>query len=260
MPANASQKRRRLDFSHTFHLSLDDFQHAQTSVAVIDRVSADCRRTYPQEYHIAQPAPSFFEPLEFNDSVYDSPWDLEGQDPEVVQAAQPKKRYASSVRINSFFRIRFNCDCFQDDQLYEWKPYRAEYLDQMLFLDGFRGFSRDRCPTCTEPSNDCPPLYRCQDCFIGQPVCKSCCLSGHLQHPLHVIEVFFFFCSQSGLITFNFHIFHSAGMATFSNALLSKLWAFEFSWATPLTLLAPIPDRAPKNSMFFTLTASMKSR
>ena len=41
--------------------------------------------------------------------------------------------------------------------------------------------------TCSAGS--CEPLYRCQDCFIGQPTCKLCCLSVHSQQPLHIIEV-----------------------------------------------------------------------
>ena len=32
--------------------------------------------------------------------------------------------------------------------MHEWKPHRSEYLDELLFLDGFRGFSNDRCPMC----------------------------------------------------------------------------------------------------------------
>lgn len=110
MPSSASQKRQRLDLSHTFHVSLDDFQHAQTSVAIIDRVSADCRRTYPQEYQIPQPAPSFFEAIEFNDSSYDQPLDLLEIDGDFTQepVAKQRKRYTSSVRIYRFHRISFD--------------------------------------------------------------------------------------------------------------------------------------------------------
>ena len=79
----------------------------------------------------------------------------------------------------------------KDNPMLEWTPHRSEYLDEFHFLDGFRGFSPDRCPMCTVHSNQNPPLYRCLDCFIGQPVCGMCCLSAHVLHPLHVVEVFF---------------------------------------------------------------------
>lgn len=66
--------------------------------------------------------------------------------------------------------------------------YRTEYLNELLFLEGYRGFNKERCMTCSAvPWNE--PFYRCRDCFIGQPVCLSCCLSAHQQQPLHVIEV-----------------------------------------------------------------------
>jgi hypothetical protein len=80
----------------------------------------------------------------------------------------------------------------KDNELREWMDHRTEYLHELFFLEGYRGFDKKRCTTCFD-SNEGEPLFRCQDCFIGQPVCKSCCLLAHQQHPLHVIEVSFFF-------------------------------------------------------------------
>ena len=73
----------------------------------------------------------------------------------------------------------------KDNKLREWMPHRTEYLNELFFLEGYQGFDKEWCLTC----NVGKPLYRCRDCFIGQPVCISCCLSAHLQHPLHVIKV-----------------------------------------------------------------------
>jgi hypothetical protein len=106
------RKRQRLDHSHTFHVSLDDFKPTQvSSIAIVDRVPADCRRTLPQLYHIEPPAPvltpassmdPFFGALNLDmDDGNEVPqgsslnselnFDL---DPVAV-----RKRYASSVRI-----------------------------------------------------------------------------------------------------------------------------------------------------------------
>ena len=78
-----------------------------------------------------------------------------------------------------FLLFRSDITFLKDDPMHEWKPHWSEYLDELLFLDGFRGFSNDRCPTCIVHSNNNPPLYRCLDCFIGQPVCGKCCLLAH---------------------------------------------------------------------------------
>ncbi|KAJ6584551.1 hypothetical protein B0H19DRAFT_1206369 [Mycena capillaripes] len=50
-----------------------------------------------------------------------------------------------------------------------------------------------RCPTrCRLPTrHQCPscrhPHYRCQECAGGKLFCKRCCVSRHVEHPLHVI-------------------------------------------------------------------------
>ena len=94
--------------------------------------------------------------------------------------------------ILHFSSFRSDITFLKDDPMHEWKPHWSEYLDELLFLDGFRGFSNDRCPMCIVHSNNNPPLYRCLDCFIGQPVCGECCLLAHTLHLLHIIEVVFF--------------------------------------------------------------------
>jgi hypothetical protein len=111
----------------------------------------------------------------------------------------------------------------KDNELHEWKPYRNDYLDELLFLEGYRGFSKVHCPTCSADSPiDDEPLYRCRDCFIGQPVCRSCCLSAHAQQPLHVIEVNLFFLSRFSLYSANIIRPLRNGTEIFSNAYRSK--------------------------------------
>ena len=94
-----------------------------------------------------------------------------------------------------FIYIGLTSIIFEDTELLDWKKYREEYLHEFFFLEGYRGFCKERCTTCSANSQN-EPLYRCCDCFIGQPICKSCCLSAHLQQPLHVIEVSRFFLSR----------------------------------------------------------------
>ena len=98
-------KRRRLDQSHTFHISLDDLLLTQTSVAVIDKMSADGRRSLPQAYHVGQPTPPelFFDAFDFDREPYDQDPPLETEvvsteDSTVSSERDLRTRYVSSVR------------------------------------------------------------------------------------------------------------------------------------------------------------------
>ena len=98
-------KRQRLDQSHTFHISLDDLLLTQTSVAVIDKMSADGRRSLPQAYHVRQPTPPelFFNTFDFDHEPYDQDPPLETEvvsteDSTVSSERDLRTRYVSSVR------------------------------------------------------------------------------------------------------------------------------------------------------------------
>ncbi|KAK0438381.1 hypothetical protein EV421DRAFT_1891948 [Armillaria borealis] len=66
-----------------------------------------------------------------------------------------------------------------------WRPYRDEYLDEMLRLEGRRGQS-DICGMCRITEG----RYRCceQECFGTGSVCRACCINLHRRNPLHWIE------------------------------------------------------------------------
>lgn len=67
-------------------------------------------------------------------------------------------------------------------------PFRDEYLDEMLRLEG-RGGPRysEKCGLCRETG----PEYRCMDheCAGCAIMCKRCVLAAHKRLPLHWIEV-----------------------------------------------------------------------
>lgn len=58
----------------------------------------------------------------------------------------------------------------------------------MLRLNGWRGFSPERCPTCPSGSKHMPSI-RCDDCTGGAVVCEQCCIDAHRDNPFHRIKV-----------------------------------------------------------------------
>lgn len=83
----------------------------------------------------------------------------------------------------------------QDFPLAAWIPFRDEYLDEMLRLEG-RGDPRLHNVCCVCRVVSVVPEYRCaeQECSGGGLMCKSCVLSAHKLLPLHWVEVRFFCC------------------------------------------------------------------
>jgi hypothetical protein len=201
-----TKKRRLKDTSHTFIISSDaanlpSHPSSDNPIAVIDRVSADYRRTLPQEHKMRLPMPP---PL----TLFDDFSMLDGEESTIapdtstlpvtmgflMDPMTERKKHCSSVSKVAPVQLIDLIYHDQDDELREWQDYRAEYLYELLYLEGYRGFNKQQCMLCPADSDadsslQGQPLYRCRDCFIGQPVCKSCCLSAHSQQPLHVIEV-----------------------------------------------------------------------
>ncbi|THU85061.1 hypothetical protein K435DRAFT_628287, partial [Dendrothele bispora CBS 962.96] len=66
-----------------------------------------------------------------------------------------------------------------------WLPYREEFLDEMLRLEGRRGMGKI-CSQCKMSS----PIYRCtdDDCLRAGMMCKDCFVRCHQNHPLHWAE------------------------------------------------------------------------
>ncbi|KAF5335445.1 hypothetical protein D9758_017825 [Tetrapyrgos nigripes] len=73
----------------------------------------------------------------------------------------------------------------QDNPTQGWLPFREEYLEEMLWVEGRRGLG-DQCSACSVVN----PIYRCVDeeCVLAGMMCKKCMISSHATHPLHWIE------------------------------------------------------------------------
>lgn len=64
-----------------------------------------------------------------------------------------------------------------------------EYLLEELRLEG-RGTLATTLCSCSDIDNNIQErLYRCEDCYGPEILCKNCCLSRHAHHPLHIIKV-----------------------------------------------------------------------
>lgn len=87
--------------------------------------------------------------------------------------------------------VGFEAQARQDPTLYQWKTRsRTTYLLELIRLDGCADASEDLCPGCC--NSECPPLYRCQECKGGILYCRDCCVSRHVENPLHIIFVSFY--------------------------------------------------------------------
>ncbi|KAI9069929.1 hypothetical protein FKP32DRAFT_1537310, partial [Trametes sanguinea] len=73
-----------------------------------------------------------------------------------------------------------------DEPLKAWMPYRDEYLDEVLRLEG-RCITGDRadCAMCAGGVAD----LRCQECLGGLLLCKPCMLNAHRRLPFHRVQV-----------------------------------------------------------------------
>ncbi|KAL0568201.1 hypothetical protein V5O48_013793 [Marasmius crinis-equi] len=78
----------------------------------------------------------------------------------------------------------------------EWKQkYRHIFVDELMRWKG-RADSRKqgRCSDCKGLDDDGKageertPSYRCESCFMGDMVCKECCVKRHWDTPLHIVE------------------------------------------------------------------------
>ncbi|KAG1907608.1 uncharacterized protein F5891DRAFT_1124516 [Suillus fuscotomentosus] len=81
-----------------------------------------------------------------------------------------------------------------DAPLHEWMGlgthtrFHEEYLLEELRLEGCGTLAMTPC-SCSDIDNDIQErLYRCEDCYGPDILCKYCCLSRHAHHPLHIIK------------------------------------------------------------------------
>ena len=132
-------KRRWLDQSHTFHVSLDDFLPTQTSVAVIDKMSADGRRSLPQEYHVGQPTPPelFFDDFDFDCGHYNQDPLTEIEVDPTEDPVDPRTRYVSSVRNIFCLYLDRTYFCSRTTRCLSGNLIGVNILTSFFFLMGF---------------------------------------------------------------------------------------------------------------------------
>ncbi|KAJ7825975.1 hypothetical protein B0H14DRAFT_3088526 [Mycena olivaceomarginata] len=63
---------------------------------------------------------------------------------------------------------------------------RDRYLLELLRHDGCGDASQDLCPGCKNSTRS--PAYRCRECKGGVLFCRECCVSRHLENPLHIVD------------------------------------------------------------------------
>ncbi|KAG2145301.1 uncharacterized protein EDB93DRAFT_1241161 [Suillus bovinus] len=164
----------------------DSDDHATTAYARMIAVSASGRRQIiipcsPTKFKAGDGLEDQLEPLQMDnweptlgdDFVFDD--EIEPQPVMVVKV--PAKRYAKS-----------------DAPLHEWMGvnervgFREEYLLEELRLEGRGSLTTTPC-SCSNINNNIiqEHLYRCEDCYGPEILCKSCCLLKHARHPLHII-------------------------------------------------------------------------
>ncbi|PPR04510.1 hypothetical protein CVT24_013116 [Panaeolus cyanescens] len=72
-----------------------------------------------------------------------------------------------------------------------WKEnYRSTYLDELCRHAGRGDFRKiEKCSECTQRREEAgDAIYRCKCCFLGDLVCKDCCVRRHKRLPFHLIE------------------------------------------------------------------------
>ncbi|KAK7434138.1 hypothetical protein VKT23_020364 [Stygiomarasmius scandens] len=74
---------------------------------------------------------------------------------------------------------------YTDNPNLAWIPFREEYLDELLYMEG-RGESSTVCWVCEVEE----ARFRCvdEDCLQGGMMCDSCIVDAHQRLPLHWIE------------------------------------------------------------------------
>lgn len=136
---------------------------------------------------------------------YDAGIHILDQTPEDgLQAKKKKRKVCDAVSHIKYMTLKPALIHFgQNDALTAWLPYRNEYLDEMMQLEGSRSLSLSlscQNPKCSTPSSNESTVFRCNDCFQCLLMCRLCCLRQHAHLPFHRITV------RCGFIVFVAHI------------------------------------------------------
>ncbi|KAJ7023345.1 hypothetical protein C8F04DRAFT_1271407 [Mycena alexandri] len=202
--AKSKSKRNRtddLDDEYTLSVSLNHFLDGPGSFAinadvetVVERPSADGRRTYTEMLPVAPPSPvkrmrqqahgpamgadddpplptfDAFQ-LELDSDRYHM--DLGGV---FDRPATPPSQKLPGKGMKKFMP--------SDKSLYDWRRLRDAFLQETIRLEGCAGASEDVCPGCGGEA----PTIRCKQCFGGDLFCVGCCVSMHAANPLHITD------------------------------------------------------------------------
>ncbi|KAJ7699815.1 hypothetical protein B0H16DRAFT_1835822 [Mycena metata] len=190
------------DGDDDYHLSipLDEFIEGSSASSVptlVERTSADSRRTYAQTFPIEPPSPikrirldalqnEDSTPMDCEDpplpdfsnfSAFDAELESERYDMDLGGIydlpGPPPKRTRAKPKITP-----------SDKSMHEWRALRDEYLRAILRLEGCADASEDICPGC----NVATSTIRCYDCFQEELYCAACTVGMHRKNPLHVID------------------------------------------------------------------------
>ncbi|KAJ7025882.1 hypothetical protein C8F04DRAFT_1268726 [Mycena alexandri] len=167
---------------------------------VVERASADGRRTYTEMLPVEPPSPVKHmredapepETVAMMVDTDDPPLptfnvfelDLESERYHMDlggvfdRPATPPLRERQTKGHNKKFKP-------SDKSLYEWCGLRDEFLREVIRLEGCGDASEEVCPSCGKET----PTVRCKQCFGGDLLCVGCCVARHAANPLHIIDV-----------------------------------------------------------------------
>ncbi|KAJ7015977.1 hypothetical protein C8F04DRAFT_1283408 [Mycena alexandri] len=189
------------DAEYHFSQPLEDFLASTSAPATIptlvERTSADGRRTYTETLRVEPPSP--YKRMRLH-TVLEEPVSMDGsEDPplpelptfSVFDAELESERYNMDLggvydRPATPPMRQKSKGTFKpsDKSMHDWRPLRDEYLRAIVRLEGAADADERPCLSCkTEPAT-----IRCQHCFGVEMYCTGCTLEMHAKNPLHVID------------------------------------------------------------------------
>lgn len=113
------------------------------------------------------------------------PSSISDEVPGITVIVKPKAtRYDTTVSRHATATIPNNAYALQAAPLAVWLPHRDEYLREYCWHDG-RGAAPAVCPRCQEG----PPVARCEERCLDEPLCVRCMVKAHARQPLHFLQV-----------------------------------------------------------------------
>ncbi|KAJ7715056.1 hypothetical protein B0H16DRAFT_1742273 [Mycena metata] len=180
--------------------------HASTAAVnapvptMVERTSADGRRTYTETLSVDPPSPIKCMRME---AIHEETADrMDVDDPPLLPLPTfdfPFDADLESERYNMDLGGIFDWPVLpvraqrgkkkgkitpSDKCMHEWRLLRDEYLQAIIRLEGPGDADEAVCPSC----QDAVPTLRCRDCFGGEIYCQGCCLKMHAKSPLHRID------------------------------------------------------------------------